>query len=195
MEPNKAKSKRRKPWSRGRKTPKPSKSTVPAKPQKGTRKKASASVKTTKRKAPRRSKTSLLRRVKAALKRAKSRPQFIKTNRPRSSSKATPPRTPTKIDRWKRGPRKRAHASMQFFSDAKSLRADVTRKTASTIGSYLSAVRILLERNYPDALAAFAGKTVKDVRNKTYPLETRPNVLYRLNSSVEPFEEVYRLIS
>ena len=84
---------------------------------------------------------------------------------------------------------------MQFFSDAKMVRADVSRTTASIIGRYLASVRRFLETNDPEPLQEVAGQSVKDVQGNVFPLETRPNVLYRLNASIEPFEEVYRLIA
>ena len=84
---------------------------------------------------------------------------------------------------------------MRFFSDAKTLRAEVSRGTASVIGSYLAAVRRLLDTNDIEPLQQFGGRSIKDVRGNIFPLETRPNVLYRLNAVVEPFEEVYRLIA
>jgi hypothetical protein len=84
---------------------------------------------------------------------------------------------------------------MRFFSSGKTVRANVSRKTASVVGSYLASVRKLLDTNDPGATDQFAGRSVKDVRGNVYPLETNPNTLYRLNASVEPFEEVYRLLA
>jgi len=84
---------------------------------------------------------------------------------------------------------------MRFPSDGKWVRADVTRKTASVIGTYLASVRRFLDANDVEPLEQFNGQSVKDVRGKVFPLETRPNELYRLNAAVEPFEEVYRLLA
>ena len=84
---------------------------------------------------------------------------------------------------------------MQFFSGGETVRANVSRRTASRIGSYLSAVRTLLETNDIEPLEQFVGRSVKDTRGNVHPLETHPNVLYRLNAAVEPFEEVYRLLA
>lgn len=91
--------------------------------------------------------------------------------------------------------RRRLHANMRFFSNGQAVRADVTRRTAAIIGSYLAAVRRLLDANDIEPLEPFVGKSVRDVRGRFFPLETRPNVLYRLNAAVETFEEVYRLIA
>jgi hypothetical protein len=95
----------------------------------------------------------------------------------------------------KSGLRRREYAAMRFFSDGKTVIAVVNRRNASTIGSYLAAVRRLLDTNDVEPLEQFAGQAVKDVRGNLYPLEIRPNVLYRLNAIVEPFEEVYRLVA
>jgi hypothetical protein len=95
----------------------------------------------------------------------------------------------------KTGLRRREYAAMRFFSDGKTVIAVVNRRNASAIGSYLAAVRRLLDTNDTEPLEQFAGQTAKDVRRNIYPLEIRPNVLYRLNATVEPFEEVYRLVA
>jgi hypothetical protein len=140
---------------------------------------------------------SVLGRTKSVLRRLKSRkPVVIRRKRGRStrpfpfSSKArtSKPRAATLR-------RVRPYASMRFFSDAKTVRADVSRRTASVIGSYLSGVRRFRDTNNIEPLGEFAGRSVKDVRGTVFPLETDPNVLYRLNSALEPFEEVYRIFS
>jgi hypothetical protein len=82
---------------------------------------------------------------------------------------------------------------MRFFSGGKSVEADVSRRTACVIGSYLASVCRLLDTNDIEPLQQFAGKSVKDVRGKAFALEARANVLYALNAAAEPFEEIYRL--
>jgi hypothetical protein len=52
-----------------------------------------------------------------------------------------------------------------------------------------------LRTNDPDHLQRFVGLAVKDRGGKSHFLETRPNALYRLNAGIEPFEEVYRILT
>ena len=84
---------------------------------------------------------------------------------------------------------------MRLFSNGQAVKADVSRKTARVLGSYLAAVRRFLDTNDVEPMNQFDGQSVKDVRGEVFPLETRPNELYRLNAAVEPFEEVYRLLA
>jgi hypothetical protein len=91
--------------------------------------------------------------------------------------------------------RRKAHASFRLFSNGKAVKADVSRKTASVVGRYLAAVRRLLETNDAQPLEEFAGQSIKDNRGTAFPLETRPNVLYRLNAAIEPFEEFYQRLA
>ncbi|HEV2550418.1 MAG TPA: hypothetical protein VGU20_24105 [Stellaceae bacterium] len=91
--------------------------------------------------------------------------------------------------------RRKPYASMRFFSNAKAVRADLSRKPTRVVGSYLSAVRRFRDTNDIEPLEQFIGKSVKDVRGTVFPLETRPNVLYRLSASIEPLEEFYRRIT
>ena len=82
-----------------------------------------------------------------------------------------------------------------IFTDGKQLAITVRSKTASLIGRYNSAVGQFLRTNNPDVLAEFAGRVVKDIHGKSYPLTTEPNVLYRLSSTgAESFTEIYRLV-
>jgi hypothetical protein len=67
--------------------------------------------------------------------------------------------------------------------------------TASVIGRYMVAVRNFLESNDPDDLAPFVGESVTDMSGRVWQLETRPNVLFRLNAAGgETFEQVYRIV-
>ena len=83
---------------------------------------------------------------------------------------------------------------MPIFTDGKQLAITVRSKTASIIGRHNSAVGQFARTNNPGVLAEFKDRTVKDVRGKSYALETDPNALYRLLSAAEPFEEIYRII-
>lgn len=63
---------------------------------------------------------------------------------------------------------------------------------ASDVGRYWSAVNKFLETNAARHLDQFIGKSVRDVRGKLHPFETRPNVLRRLDSVGElHFLEIY----
>lgn len=71
----------------------------------------------------------------------------------------------------------------------------VDYEAAAAIGRYMAAVGQFLESNDPVHLEPFIGENVRDVAGKTYLLETRPNVLYRLaDSHTQSFEEVYRIV-
>ena len=59
----------------------------------------------------------------------------------------------------------------------------------------MSAVGRFLDTNDRSALTPFVGRSVVDLSGKEHPLETRPNVLYRLASAAEhTFEQVYRIV-
>ena len=66
---------------------------------------------------------------------------------------------------------------------------------AALVGRYMSAVKAFLGTNDAANLRPFVGEWVTDLNGRAYPLETRPNTLYRLDASgVEPFEQIYRII-
>ncbi len=66
---------------------------------------------------------------------------------------------------------------------------------AELVGRYRDAVGEFLRTNDASNLRPFVGEQVVDVNGKTYLLETRPNILYRLHAlGVEPFEQVYRIV-
>jgi hypothetical protein len=82
--------------------------------------------------------------------------------------------------------------SFLLFENGQANRVRVTLKAASTIGAYLYAVRRFLDTNDPEYLSRYAGRSVKDRSGKKHAFETRPNVLYRLNAGIDPFEDIYR---
>jgi hypothetical protein len=66
---------------------------------------------------------------------------------------------------------------------------------ASLAGKYMSAVGKFLQKPNVRTLEPFHDVSIRDARGKTYPLETRPNTLYRLNISNEhSFEQIYRIV-
>ncbi len=68
-------------------------------------------------------------------------------------------------------------------------------KTASLVGKYMSGVGWFLTTNDTAHLKPFAKKSVTDINGKSFPLETRPNVLYRLShAGGNSFEQVYRIV-
>jgi len=68
-------------------------------------------------------------------------------------------------------------------------------KTASLVGKYMSAAGAFLRTNNQTYLKPFVGKSITDINGKSYPLETRPNILYRLShAGGSSFEQVYRIV-
>jgi hypothetical protein len=66
---------------------------------------------------------------------------------------------------------------------------------ASLVGKYMSAVGWFLRTNDIRHLRPYASKSVTDIDDTQYPLETRPNTLHRLaNAGVSSFEQVYRIV-
>ncbi|SEE46428.1 hypothetical protein SAMN05444161_5847 [Rhizobiales bacterium GAS191] len=66
---------------------------------------------------------------------------------------------------------------------------------ASLVGSHNEAIKRFLETNDISHLEPFVGVSVRDTSGRNHPLETRPNILYRLAAAGgEAFEQVYRLI-
>lgn len=67
---------------------------------------------------------------------------------------------------------------------------------ASQAGKYMAAVSRFLATNDPKYLASYAGTSITDIKGKSYPLETRPNTLYRLaHASPASFEQIYRIVA
>lgn len=67
-------------------------------------------------------------------------------------------------------------------------------ETASLVGQHNAAVKTFLDTNDISDLRPFEGRTVKDTSGRTYVLETRPNVIRRLDASGETFEQIYRIV-
>lgn len=66
---------------------------------------------------------------------------------------------------------------------------------ASLVGRYMAAVAQFLKTNHSSYLDPFKDVIVRDIKGKAYLLETRPNVLYRLDhAGGETFEQVYRIV-
>lgn len=69
-------------------------------------------------------------------------------------------------------------------------------KAARFIGQYMSAVGHFTRTGDVSLLEPFQGKSVMDDKGHRYPLETRPNVLFRLTSvQTETFHEIYRIVA
>lgn len=88
------------------------------------------------------------------------------------------------------------HRELAFFSRGKVLTITVADfATAALIGRYMAGVSQFLRTNDPGHLEPFAGESVNDVSGQNHPFETRPNVLFRLDSvGGETFEQVYRIV-
>jgi hypothetical protein len=86
---------------------------------------------------------------------------------------------------------------VEFFSRGRLVRTTLPDyESAATVGRYLAAVRQFFEGNDPSVLEPFEGASVTDVRGRRYMLETDPDALYRLaEAGVEPFEQVYRIVT
>ena len=67
-------------------------------------------------------------------------------------------------------------------------------ETASLVGQHNASVKIFLDTNDISNLRPFEGRTVRDTSGRTYVLETRPNVIRRLDASGETFEQIYRIV-
>jgi hypothetical protein len=68
-------------------------------------------------------------------------------------------------------------------------------KSASQVGKFMSAVGAFIRSNNIRYLRPFMGKSVADISGKSYPFETRPNVLYQLvHPGGTSFEQIYRII-
>jgi hypothetical protein len=66
--------------------------------------------------------------------------------------------------------------------------------TASLVGQHNAAVKFFLDSNDISRLRPFEGRTFKDTSGRTYVLETRPNVIRRVDASGETFEQIYRIV-
>jgi hypothetical protein len=66
--------------------------------------------------------------------------------------------------------------------------------TASLVGQHNAAVKAFMDTNDVSHLRPFEGRAVKDTSGRTYVLETRPNVIRRLDASGENFEQIYRIV-
>jgi hypothetical protein len=68
-------------------------------------------------------------------------------------------------------------------------------KAASLVGKYMSHVGWFLTSNDKSHLKKFVKKSVTDINGKSYLLETRPHVLYRLShAGGNSFEQIYRIV-
>ena len=67
-------------------------------------------------------------------------------------------------------------------------------ETASLVGQHNAAVKTFLDTNEISHLQPFEGRTIKDTSGRTYVLETRPNVIRRLDASGETFEQIYPIV-
>jgi hypothetical protein len=67
-------------------------------------------------------------------------------------------------------------------------------ETASLVGQHRAAVKAFRDTNDVSHLRPFEGRTVKDTSRRTHVLETRPNVIRRLDASGETFEQIYRIV-
>lgn len=66
---------------------------------------------------------------------------------------------------------------------------------ASINGKFMDAVGQFLNSNNYNFIEPFVGQSVRDTKGKRHFFETDPNELYRLNSSDERFEQIYRFVT
>ncbi len=90
----------------------------------------------------------------------------------------------------------RRSRELQIFSSGRALTIVVPGYAeAELVGRYMAAVGEFLRTNNASNLRPFVGEGVTDVNGVSYLLETRPNLLYRLQAlGVEPFEQVYKIV-
>jgi hypothetical protein len=102
------------------------------------------------------------------------------------------------IERTGRRWRVRADLPRQvpIFSRGRALSIKVSSfQEASHAGKYMSAVGQFLQSNSIKFLEPFGGVSIRDSAGHSYLLETRPNTLYRLNTTSEhSFEHIYRIV-
>lgn len=81
-----------------------------------------------------------------------------------------------------------------FYSNGRKVTTAVEGyEEARRVGLYWEAVGEFLRTNDPAYLAPFKGVQIS--AGKTYTLETRPNVIYRLAAEgIDPFEQVYQIV-
>jgi hypothetical protein len=83
-----------------------------------------------------------------------------------------------------------------IYSSGKFHKVTVSFQASQKAGAYMSAVKAFLSSNDTSALDSFRGESVVDLKGKRYFLETRPNVLYRLDASgSQSYEEIYRIVA
>ncbi len=97
--------------------------------------------------------------------------------------------------RWVVGEDRRLRV-VQVYSGGRAHEITVRgHDTSALVARYMTAVKQFLRTNNRDHLVPFIGEWVTDVNGRVYPLETRPNTLYRLHASGIPsFQDVYRLV-
>jgi hypothetical protein len=67
---------------------------------------------------------------------------------------------------------------------------------ASAWGQWRNAVNLFLDDNDTRHLDAVGGMSLRDANGRLHLLETRPNVLYRLDAAGRGnFEQIYRIVS
>lgn len=100
-----------------------------------------------------------------------------------------------KNGKW-RFKRDRRFRRMPLFSDGRRVIVTVHNgRTASFIGAYMRAVRLFFETEDEHHLDRFRNQSVPDVTGKRHVLETRPNMLLRLDAAgVEPFDLAYEIV-
>lgn len=140
----------------------------------------------------RRKGTRLNASKRKAAKRSK-RTSRLKSRRYSKRARKLPISLKRKASRAKR--RRRRSRLMVTFSRGQRHIVKLSRWMASKNGTYLNAVRQLLHTNDRGPLEQFAAQSINDVRGHEFPFETRPNVLYRLNSVPEPFHEIYQILT
>jgi hypothetical protein len=65
----------------------------------------------------------------------------------------------------------------------------------ASVGKYMSAVGSFVRTSDISFVRPFDGKTVTDIHGKTYLLETRPRILFRLShAGGSSFEQTYRIV-
>jgi hypothetical protein len=92
--------------------------------------------------------------------------------------------------------RDRRFRRMPLYSDGRRTVITVHNgRTASLIGSYMRAVRLFFATEDIHHLDPFRDQSAPDINGKRHVLETRPNVLLRLDASgIEPFELAYEIV-
>jgi hypothetical protein len=97
--------------------------------------------------------------------------------------------------RWRIGRDRRARVVVMYSRGRAEEIVVAGYDDAAEVGDYMNDVARFQESNDRALLARWSGRSVTDVRGRSWRYETNPNTLYRLLAAgPEPFEQIYRIV-